>query len=59
MQIQNMTINLRTELGRDGFMEYMAKVDNPLEVFEVAYEDGRLSETLYQSYLDFQVEISK
>jgi hypothetical protein len=54
----DMATNLRAELGRDGFQEYMRKVDDPLKVFEVAYEDGRLSETLYQSYLSFRSETS-
>ena len=43
---KDMTTNLRAELGRDGLMEYMLKVDDSLKIFEVAYEDGRLSESL-------------
>ena len=54
----DMTANLRDELGKFGFIEYMGKVDDPLEVFEVAYGDGRISEGLYQSYLTFRSELS-
>ena len=58
MEYRKIVTELSAQLGREALNDYMQKAGNAMEVFTMAFEDGKLSESLYNDYLVLQAEIS-
>ncbi|MEE8394093.1 MAG: hypothetical protein V3R66_07080 [Rhodospirillales bacterium] len=57
MDYRNLVNELADQLGPGVLNEYLQKASGALDVFDLAFEDGRLSQAIYNDYLTMCEEI--
>lgn len=56
MESQNLVAELVSQLGPKTISEYMHKTTDALDVFTLAFEDGKVSRNLYEDFLAFKAQ---
>ncbi len=57
MDYRKLVNDLSKQLGRKALCEYMQRVNNALEIFPLAFKEGKVNKKLYSNYLVLKKEI--
>ena len=57
MDHRKLVNELSKELGREALCNYMQRVNNALDIFPLAFEEGKVNKKLYNNYLVLKEEL--